>query len=71
MIVVKHFSTVLVPIAAICLLGAAIESRSQAPAGQTLDGQGEAALEKIIDTAHHPDLARPDFLPYQAEHSWT
>ena len=67
MIAVKHFSTVLVPIAAICLLGAVIESRSQAPAGQTLDEMGKAALQKIIDTAHHPDLAWPDFPLYQAE----
>ena len=67
MIAVKRFSTVLVSIAAICLLGAVIESRSQAPAGQTLDGPGKDALQKIIDTAHHPDLAWPDFLPYQGE----
>jgi hypothetical protein len=67
MIAVKRLSPVLVSVAVICLLGAVIESRSQAPASQTLDGPGKAALQKIIDTAHHPDLAWPDFPPYEIE----
>jgi len=64
---VKRFPIVLISIAMFCLLGAVIESRSQTPAGQSLDGPGRAALQKIIDTAHHPDLAWPDFSPYQEE----
>jgi murein L,D-transpeptidase YcbB/YkuD len=67
MIAVKRLSPVLVSVAVICLLGAVIESRSQALASQTLDGPGKAALQKIIDTAHHPDLAWPDFPPYEIE----
>ena len=68
MIAMKCFSTVLASIAAvICLFGAVTESRCQVPAAQRLDRQGQAALQNIIDTAHHPDLAWPDFPPYQAE----
>ena len=35
--------------------------------GQKLSGEGQAELQRIIDSAHHPDLRWPDFPPYQAE----
>lgn len=63
----KGLSVLLVSIVAICLLCAVVESRSQAPAAQALDSSGQAALQKVIDSAHHPDLHWPDFPPYQQE----
>lgn len=63
----KSLSVLLVSIVAICLLCAVVESRSQAPAAQALDSSGQAALQKVIDSAHHPDLHWPDFPPYQQE----
>lgn len=63
----KGLSVLLVSIVAICLLCAVVESRSQAPAAQALDSSGQAALQKVIDSAHHPDLHWRDFPPYQQE----
>ena len=49
------------------LPGARVEMQGPAAVGQKLNGDGEAALQRIIDSAHHPDLRWPDFPPYQAE----
>jgi murein L,D-transpeptidase YcbB/YkuD len=49
------------------LPGARLEMQDPAPAGQKLNGDGEAALQQIIDSAHHSDMRWPDFPPYQAE----
>ena len=51
----------------ICLAVTRVEVHSQAVAGQTLSAEGQAALQRIIDSAHHPELRWPDFPPYKAE----
>jgi Zn-dependent protease with chaperone function len=38
-----------------CLSGTCVEMGAQA-SGQQLNAEGEAALQRIIDSAHHPDL---------------
>jgi len=50
----------------ICLVGTCVEMHAQA-SGQKLNADGQAELQRIIDSAHHPDLRWPDFLPYKAE----
>jgi len=62
-------SAVAVPLLLIvCLAGTwTVVVHAQAAAGQKLNSEGEAALNQIIDSAHHPDLRWPDFPPYQAE----
>jgi len=35
--------------------------------GQRLNAEGQAELQRIIDSAHDPDLRWPDFAPYKAE----
>jgi murein L,D-transpeptidase YcbB/YkuD len=47
--------------------GAQVEIRCQVAPGQRLNAQVEAALQQIIDSAHHPDLRWSDFSPYQNE----
>ena len=49
-----------------CLAGICIQMRAQS-SGQKLSGEGQAELQQIIDSAHHPDLHWPDFPPYKAE----
>jgi murein L,D-transpeptidase YcbB/YkuD len=49
-----------------CLVGTCVEMHAQA-SGQKLNAEGQAELQRIIDSAHHPDLRWPDFLPYMAE----
>jgi len=49
-----------------CLVGTCVEMHAQA-SGQKLNADGQAELQRIIDSAHHPDLRWPDFLPYKAE----
>jgi len=44
-----------------CLLMQAQVSR------QELNAEGQAELQRIIDSGHHPDLRWPDFPPYKAE----
>jgi murein L,D-transpeptidase YcbB/YkuD len=51
----------------VCLAGAWVEMHAQAAAWQKLNAEGEAALNRIIDSAHDPDLRWPDFPPYHAE----
>jgi L,D-transpeptidase YcbB len=51
----------------VCQAGTWVELRAQTPAEQKLNTEGEATLQRIIDSAHHPDLRWPDFPPYQAE----
>jgi len=36
-------------------------------AGQKLNAEGQTELQRIIDSAHHPDLHWPDFQPYKTE----
>jgi len=50
----------------VCLAGTSVELYAQA-SGQKLSPEGQAALQRIIDSAHHPDLHWPDFPPYKAE----
>jgi murein L,D-transpeptidase YcbB/YkuD len=50
-----------------CATGTRVEVGAQAPSGQKLNADGAATLQRIIDSAHHPDLRWPDFPPYQAE----
>jgi L,D-transpeptidase YcbB len=47
--------------------GAWLDLRAQAPAGQMLNADGAEALQRIINSGHHPDLGWSDFPPYQAE----
>jgi L,D-transpeptidase YcbB len=47
--------------------GTWVEVRAQAPSGQKVNADGAATLQRILDSAHHPDLRWPDFPPYQAE----
>jgi len=49
-----------------CLAGVCVEMQAQA-SGQKLNAEGQAELQRIIVSAHHPDLRWPDFPPYQAE----
>jgi len=49
-----------------CLAGICIQMRAQS-SGPKLSGEGQAELQQIIDSAHHPDLRWPDFPPYKAE----
>ena len=56
-----------VVLAVLNLPGAQVETQGSAVAGQKLNADGEAALERIIGSAHHPDMHWPDFPPYQAE----
>jgi len=49
-----------------CLVGTCVEMHAQA-SGQKLNADGQAELQRILDSAHHPDLRWPDFLPYKAE----
>jgi len=49
------------------LPGAQVETQGTTVVGQKLNGDGEAALQRIIDSARHPDICWPDFSPYQAE----
>ena len=60
-------SLLVMVLAVLHLPGACVEMQGPAAAGQKLNGDGEAALQRIIDSAHHPDLRWPDFPPYQAE----
>ena len=50
----------------LCLLTPRLLVRAQS-SGQQFNAEGQAELQRIIDSAHHPDLRWPDFLPYQAE----
>jgi len=49
-----------------CLIGTCVEMHAEA-SGKKLNAEGEAELQRIIDSAHHPDLRWPDFPPYKAE----
>lgn len=60
-------SLLVVVLAVLQLPGARVEVQGPAAVGQKLNGDGKAALQRIIDSAHHPDLRWPDFPPYQAE----
>jgi len=35
--------------------------------GQKLSAEGQTELQRILDSAHHPDLRWPDFAPYKGE----
>ena len=50
-----------------CSTGTRVGVRAQTPSGQTLNADGAATLQRIIDSSHHPDLRWPDFPPYQSE----
>ena len=64
----KKLSTVRIAVLVTsCLLATPVALRCQMPGAQTLDETVGAALQKIIDSAHHPDLRWADFQPYQAE----
>jgi len=49
-----------------CPVGTCVEMHAQA-SGQKLNTEGQAELQRIIDSAHHPDLRWTDFPPYKAE----
>jgi L,D-transpeptidase YcbB len=50
----------------VCLAATCADMAPQA-SGQKLNAEGEAELQRIIDSGHHPDLHWPDFPPYKAE----
>jgi len=50
-----------------CGFAAALEAFSHPAPAPKLDTDGATALQKMIDSAHHPDLRWPDFAPYQSE----
>ena len=49
-----------------CLAATCVETQAQA-SGQKLNAEGQVELQRIIDSAHHPDLHWADFPPYKAE----
>ena len=51
----------------VCPVDAWVEVHAQMTAGQKLNAEGEAALQRIIDSAQNPELRWPDFHPYQTE----
>jgi L,D-transpeptidase YcbB len=63
----RVFPVLVVRLLVLYLAVAQAEMQGQAAAGQTSGSDGEAALQQIIDSAHHPDLRWPDLRPYQAE----
>jgi len=49
-----------------CLTGTCVEMQAQV-SGRKLNTEGQAELQRIIDSGHHPDLHWPDFPPYKTE----
>ena len=50
----------------LCMAVSCLAMHAQS-SGQKLNAEGEASLQRIIDSGHHPDLRWPDFPPYKAE----
>jgi hypothetical protein len=63
-----YASAVLARLLLILLSGGAwFDLCAQAPTAQRLSVDGGAALQRIINSAHHLTLCWPDFSPYQGE----
>jgi murein L,D-transpeptidase YcbB/YkuD len=50
----------------LCVVALCLSMRAQT-SGQMVNAEGPAELQRIIDSAHHPDMRWPDFPPYKTE----